>query len=73
MKIIRIERKQETEKENYTLITFKTWWGRKFTELCITPKKSIHTDYAKKGTIIDPSLWEVVKAFLRTGDKVHEY
>lgn len=73
MKIIRIERKQKTEKEDYTLITFKTWWGKEFIETCITPNWNINTEYAKNGRSISFSLWEVVKSFLRTGDKVHEY
>jgi hypothetical protein len=73
MKILKIEQKQKTEKEDYTLITFKTWWGRKFTEVCITSNWNISTDYAKSGESIPVSLWPVVKAFLRTNDKSHKY
>ena len=73
MKIVKIERKQKTEKEDYTLITFKTWWGKEFAEICITPNWNIGTKYAKDGNNIDVLLWSVVKGFLRTGDDVHEY
>ena len=73
MKILKIERKQKTEKEDYTLITFKTWWGNEFTETCITPNWNIGTCYAKNGGSIDVSLWEIVKGFLRTNDNIHEY
>ncbi|WP_394749598.1 hypothetical protein [Spongiimicrobium salis] len=73
MKIIRIERKQKTEKEDYTLITFKTWWGKEFTETCVTPNWNLGTSYAKNGRRIPYSLWEIVKGFLRTEDDVHEY
>jgi hypothetical protein len=73
MKILRIERKQKTEKEDYTLITFRVWWGKEFTETCITPNWNLNTYYAKNGESIPVSLWDVVKGFLRTGDTVHEY
>lgn len=73
MKILRIERKQETEEENYTLITFKTFWGRVFTETCVTPMDSSYTGYAKNGDWLGVPLWDTVKSFLRTGDEVHDY
>jgi len=73
MKIVTIERKQETENYNYTLITFKNWWGEKFTSDCVTRKKSISTQYAASGISIDTHLWEVVTAFLETGDNIHNY
>lgn len=73
MTIVKIERKQKTESEDYTLITFKTWWGGKFTETCITPSWGLGTNYAKNGNSIDALLWSVVKGFLRTGDDAHEY
>ena len=73
MKIIKIEQKQKTNKEDYTLITFKTWWGNRYTETCITPNWNLHTFYAKDGSSLPVSMWEIVKGFLRTGDKIHEY
>jgi hypothetical protein len=73
MRILKIERKQKTEKEDYTLITFRTWWGKEFTEICITPNWNTGTHYAKNGNNIAISLWDVVKSFLRTGDEMHEY
>jgi phage terminase large subunit len=73
MRITRIERKQETENYNYTLITFKNWLGEKFIRHCVTEKKSISTKYVASGASIDSFLWEVVKAFLETGDNIHNY
>ena len=80
MEIVRIERKQKTEREDYTLITFKEtyykWFKKKtrtFTETCITPNWNIGTDFAKTGRSIETSLWDVVKSFLNTGDDIHEY
>ena len=73
MRITRIERKQETENYNYTLITFKTWWGKKFIRNCISEKRSITTSYAESGNSIDTFLWSVVSAFLETGENIHNY
>jgi len=73
MRITKIERKQETENYNYTLITFKTWWGQKFTKNCITKEILSSTKYAASGNIISFDLWEVVKAFLETGENIHNY
>ncbi len=73
MKIVKIIRKQRTSEEDYTLITFKTWWGKEFTELCISPDRRNSTHYAKNGIKISVSLWDVVRSFLRTSDEIHEY
>jgi hypothetical protein len=73
MRITRIERKQETENYNYTLITFKTWWGEKFTRNCVSEKIMDSTKYAASGLSIDVPLWRVVRAFLETGDNIHNY
>jgi hypothetical protein len=73
MKILSIKRLEKTESEDYTLITFKNWWGTKFTEICITPNWNLNTDYAKNGKNIEVSLWKTVKAFLRTNQIYHEY
>jgi len=73
MKIVQIERLQETVREDYTLITFRTWWGKEFSEICITPNWNIGTDFASSGMSIGVSLWPVVKGFLNTSDKMHNY
>jgi hypothetical protein len=73
MKIVKIERKQKTEKEDYTLITFKTWWGKEFKETFITPNWNINTYYAKNGRSLPVSMWKIIKSFLRTKDEIHEY
>ena len=73
MNIVKIERKQKTEKEDYTLITFKTWWGKNFKETCITPNWNSNTYYAKNGSNLPLPMWEIIKGFLRTNDEIHEY
>ena len=73
MEILKIERKQKTEKEDYTLITFKTWWGKEVTETCITPNWNFNTYYAKNGIGLPTSMWGIIKGFLRTNDEIHEY
>ena len=73
MVIIRISRNYITNDEDYTLITFKTWYGKKFSEVCITPKLNNNTYYAKNGKNIPKSFWLVVKCFLRTDDENHAY
>jgi len=73
MEIIKIVHHKKTTEEDYTLITFKTWWGKEFTEVCTTPNWNVNTTYAKNGNHIPILLWAIVKAFIRTGDKTHEY
>ena len=73
MRISKIELKQKTKEESYILITFKTWWGKEFTEMCFSPNSNISTIYAKNGESIPVGLWDVVNAFLRTEDEQHEY
>ena len=80
MKILIIERKQKTEHEEFTLITFKGFWGKIFTETCITPINGLGgrggyngTIYASTGESIPVSLWDVVNSFLRTNDECHDY
>ena len=76
MKIIKIKHLKKTDKEDYTEITFKPFglFNRlPFTEICITPKGNISTQYAKTGRSIDVQFWNVVKSFIRTGDKEHDY
>jgi len=73
MEILSIGRRQETEKEIYTSITFRTWFGREYTEICITPKATFSTIYAKNGKSLPFELWDIVKAFLRTEEKEHVY
>ena len=73
MKIIKILHLQKTDKEDYTEITFKSFWGKLFTKTCITPNWNLNTFYADSGTTIPTSLWGIVKGFLRTGDTIHKY
>ena len=73
MEILKIVRGKETDKENYIIITFKGLWSKETTEVCITGKNSIKTIYAKNGEWLPVSLWDTISAFIRTGDKIHEY
>lgn len=73
MRIIKIERLSTTKEEDYTLITFKTWYGTIIVRKCITPNWNLHTFYADDGRDIPIPLWVVVKGFLRTTDKIHNY
>lgn len=73
MRIIKIERLKETSEEHFTIITYKNFWGRTKVDTFITRKYNISTIYAKTGKKIDTTLWEVVDAFIRTGDQFHEY
>ena len=73
MKIIKIERMFGTAEESYTCITFKTWWGKEFKEICITKYDSTITCYCKNGVPIPIRLWSVVSGYLRTGHHIHEY
>lgn len=73
MKILKIELINKTEKEDYTLITFKKWYGKPFTKTCLTKHDSIRTRYADTGKPIPVQFWHVVKAFIRAGNKFHEY
>jgi hypothetical protein len=73
MKIIKIERLSKTKEEDYTLITFRTWYGTNIVKKCITPNWNLHTFYADNGKDIPIALWVVVKAFLKTEDNIHNY
>jgi len=77
MTIVKIRRQDETEKEVYTLITFKdkNWRGKEivFNEVCITSKSNISTIFAKNGERIPIPLWDVVSGFIRTKDLFHAY
>lgn len=73
MIIQKIIRKQETTDEIYTEITFKGLWTKPFTEICITSKYNIGTYFCKNGESIDVIFWDIVKAFLRTGEPFHTY
>ena len=80
MRIIKIERKTKTDKYDFTLITFEReyseWFSKKtevVSHMCITPNWSSGTYYASSGIYIGSNLWGTVKAFLETGDEVHEY
>lgn len=73
MKILQLKKIKKTEEEDYIAITFKTWYGKEFTELCITQNWSSRTIYAKNGKWIPMNLWNVVKGFIRTNDEIHKY
>ena len=67
MKILEIKKLETTDQEDYTKIKFRTWWGKEFTKMCVTPNWNVGTKYAESYQQIPVQLWEVVKAFLRTG------
>ena len=73
MKILKIKHYKKTEKEDYVVIVFINTWGFKNMEVCIKPNWNINTYYAKSGKDIPIELWQVVEAFINTGDKIHEY
>ena len=73
MKILKIERKEETSVAQYVLITFKTWYGKEFQKLCFKEKIYSSVNYAESGDSIDVPLWAVVTSFLSTKQDVHEY
>ena len=66
MKIIWIERKQETNNYYLTKVKFRTWWGKEFISTCITEKGMSFTKYFETGDYIPTSLWTPFLAFLES-------
>ena len=66
MKIIWIERGQETNKYYLTKAKFRTWWGKEFISICVTEKGMSSTKYFENGDSIPVGLWTSFHAFLES-------
>lgn len=66
MKIIWIEKKEETYNYYITKAKFKTWWGKTIIKTCITEKGMSWTNFYDSGMSIPVNLWEPFRVFLES-------
>jgi hypothetical protein len=66
MKLIWIERKEETDNYQFTKAKFKPLWGEEFISTCVTEKGMSCTKYFDSGNDIPVSLWTPFIAFLES-------